>query len=169
MRVGIIGTGAISWTHAEAYRNIGYPLTACSSSDPERGREFAARYGCQLYERWQDVCVDPDVDFVDVCTFPNFRLQPVALCAASGKHVQMQKPIATDVETARRMLELAHSAGITLGVVSQHRFDDSIRFLKPAIDAGRLGQIIQADAYVKWFRTPEYYAPEVKGTWEAEG
>jgi predicted dehydrogenase len=62
-----------------------------------------------------------------------------------------------------------------LGVVSQHRFDDSTQFLKRAIDAdrlgdaGRLGRILEADAYVKWFRPPEYYARLGKGTWAGEG
>jgi len=33
------------------------------------------------------------VDYVDVCTFPDFRLEPVEMCALAGKHVQVQKPI----------------------------------------------------------------------------
>ena len=54
-------------------------------------------------------------------------------------------------------------------MVSQHRFDDSTLFLKRAIAAGRLGRILQADAYVKWYRTDEYYARPVKGSWSGEG
>jgi predicted dehydrogenase len=54
-------------------------------------------------------------------------------------------------------------------VVSQHRFDDSILFLKRALDAGRLGRLLQADAYVKWFRSDEYYARPIKGSWQTEG
>jgi UDP-N-acetyl-2-amino-2-deoxyglucuronate dehydrogenase len=169
MRVGIIGTGAISRKHAQAYRNIGYSLTACSASDPERGRRFADEYGCRLFQRWQNVCLDAEVDFVDVCTFPNFRLEAVELCAKSGKHVQVQKPIAINLETARKMVEIAGAAGIVLGVVSQHRFDDASGFLKSAIEAGRLGKILQADAYVKWYRSPDYYSRPVKGSWETEG
>ena len=65
----------------------------------------------------------------------------------------MQKPIATNLLTARNMIETARKAGIVLGVVSQHRFDDSTQFLKKAIADGRLGKILQADAYVKWYRS----------------
>jgi UDP-N-acetyl-2-amino-2-deoxyglucuronate dehydrogenase len=74
-----------------------------------------------------------------------------------------------DLETAARMVEVAREAGIQLGVVSQHRFDDSTLFLKRAIAAGRLGRILEADAYVKWHRTDEYYARPVKGSWAGEG
>jgi UDP-N-acetyl-2-amino-2-deoxyglucuronate dehydrogenase len=66
-------------------------------------------------------------------------------------------------------MEAARSAGIQLGVVSQHRFDDSTQFLKKAIADGRLGKIIQADAYVKWYRTAEYYSRPIKGSWSGEG
>lgn len=169
MRVGIIGTGAISHKHARAYRNIGFEVVACSGIDPARGRRFAGEYNCALFERWQDLCRYPQVDFVDVCTFPDFRLEPVELCAIAKKHVQVQKPIATNLDTARRMIETAHAAGIVLGVISQHRFDDASRFLKCAIEQGRLGKVLQADAYAKWYRPAEYYSRPAKGSWSVEG
>jgi UDP-N-acetyl-2-amino-2-deoxyglucuronate dehydrogenase len=175
MRVGMIGTGAIAEKHAQAYRNMGYEIAVCSNRGAARGRDFAARHGTRFVERWQDVCTHPEVDFVDLCTLPDFRLPVVELCAANHRPVQVQKPIAADLATAHRMIEIAKAAGILLGVVSQHRFDDSSQFLKRAIDAGRLGaagrlgRILEADAYIKWFRPPEYYARPAKGTWAGEG
>src|SRR5581483_11155117 len=114
-------------------------------------------------------CSHPRVDYVDVCTFPDFRLQPVEACAGSGKHVLVQKPISTNLETARKMIEVARSAGIVLGVVSQHRFDDSSQFLARALAAGRLGKLLQCDCYVKWYRSAEYYSRPIKGSWTTEG
>jgi UDP-N-acetyl-2-amino-2-deoxyglucuronate dehydrogenase len=169
VRVGFIGTGAISNKHAQAYHNIGYQIAACTDIDPVRGREFADKHGAQFVETWEEVCRHSDVDLVDVCTFPDFRLPPVELCAITKKHVQVQKPIAINVETARQMIETARDGGIVLGVVSQHRFDDSSQFLKRAIDGGRLGTILQADAYVKWYRSAEYYSRPIKGSWAVEG
>jgi len=81
MRVGIIGTGPISHKHAQAYRNIGYRLVACSGVDPASGKIFADRYGCEPFERWQDV--------------------------PEKKHVQVQKPLATNLEAALAMLTAA--------------------------------------------------------------
>jgi len=109
------------------------------------------------------------VDAVDICTLPGFRLPLVEACAAAGKPVQVQKPMATNTAAAARMIESARAAGITLGVVSQHRFDESAQFLKRAIGDGRLGRILQADAYIKWFRPDSYYAKPGKGTWVDEG
>jgi UDP-N-acetyl-2-amino-2-deoxyglucuronate dehydrogenase len=169
MRVGMIGTGAISHKHAQAYRNIGFELTVCTDINIEAGQRFAAQYGALFVPSYEEVCRHPQVDYVDVCTFPDFRMQALEICAAAGKHIQVQKPIATNIETARAMVDTAHRARIQLGVVSQHRFDDSSQFLHRAIAAGRLGRLLQCDAYVKWYRSPEYYARPIKGSWQTEG
>lgn len=169
MRVGIIGAAAIAGKHAQAYRNIGFEIAAVYNRGEERGRAFAAQWGGTYYPRMEDVCHHPDVDFIDVCTFPDVRLEPLRMAADAGKHVQVQKPIAIDVATAQAMIDYCDAKGVLLSVVSQGRFHDSIQFLKRAIDAGRLGQIFEADAYVKWWRSEEYYSRPIKGSWAVEG
>jgi UDP-N-acetyl-2-amino-2-deoxyglucuronate dehydrogenase len=169
MNVGIVGTGAIANLHARAYKNIGYSIRACTNVTEEKGRAFAAAQGAEFIERYEDLCGHPEIDFIDVCTFPAFRLEAVRACAAHRKPIQVQKPIATTLEIAREMIDLAHRAGIVLGVVSQHRFDRASQFVSSAIGQGRLGKLLQCDAYVKWHRTDEYYARPVKGTWLTEG
>jgi predicted dehydrogenase len=155
--------------HARAYRNIGYEIVCCTDISEEAGRKFADANGCEFVRTYEEVCSHPQVDYVDVCTFPDFRMQPVEACARSKKHIQVQKPISTNLETARRMIDTAREAGIILGVVSQHRFDDSSIFLVRALKEGRLGRILQADAYVKWYRSAAYYSRPIKGSWEVEG
>ncbi len=169
MRVGIIGTGAISHKHAQAYRNIGFKVVAATDNDFARCQAFTAEYGGEPLRSYQEVCRHPEVDFIDVCTFPDFRLQPLKVAAQAGKHVQVQKPIAVDLPTARGMVEFCRQHNVKLSVVSQHRFDDSIVFLRKAIAGGRLGKILQCDAYVKWWRSEEYYSRPVKGSWHTEG
>lgn len=169
MRVGLLGTGAIANKHAQAYRNIGFELLACSNQTEPRGREFATRWGAEFIADYRDLCRYPGLDFVDVCTFPDFHFEPVEACASIKRPVQVQKPIATNLATARQMIDIARAAGIPLGVMSQHRFDDSTIFLRRALAAGRLGKILQADAYVKWFRSDEYYSRPIKGSWRTEG
>jgi UDP-N-acetyl-2-amino-2-deoxyglucuronate dehydrogenase len=86
-----------------------------------------------------------------------------------GKHIQVQKPMAISLETAREMIEVARAGGIVVNVMSQHRFDACSRFLASALPAGRLGRILQCDAYVKWHRSDEYYSRPIKGSWAIEG
>ena len=165
----MIGTGAISQMHARAYRNIGYDVTVCTDINEASGRRFAEGHGAEFVRTYQEVCRHPRVDYVDVCTFPNFRLEPVEICAEAKKHVQVQKPISTSLATARRMIDTARKGGILLGVVSQHRFDEASLFLSRAIPAGRLGKLLECDCYVKWYRSAEYYSRPIKGSWQTEG
>jgi predicted dehydrogenase len=165
----MIGTGAISHKHAQVYKKIGFDLTVCTDIFPEAGRRFADRYGAEFVPSYEEVCRHPKVDYVDVCTFPDFRLEPIEICAQAGKHVQVQKPIATSLAVARQMIETAKRGGILLGVVSQHRFDDASRFLSHAFADGRLGKLLQCDCYVKWYRSAEYYSRPIKGSWKTEG
>jgi len=169
MRVGLLGTGAVARKHATAYRNIGFQVVACASRNADKGRAFAQEVGAEFVATAEELCRHSMVDFVDVCTLPDYRLPVVELCGQSGKHVLVEKPMATRMEVALKMAQVAREAGIQLGVVSQHRFDDSALFLSAALAKGRLGTLLQADAYVKWYRSPEYYARPVKGSWEGEG
>ncbi len=75
MRVGLIGTGAIANKHAQAYKNIGFELVACSNRTPERGQEFADRWGAKFVPDFRDLCRYEGLDFIDVCTFPDSHLR----------------------------------------------------------------------------------------------
>ena len=102
MRVGIIGTGAIANLHARVYRRVGFSIVVCTDVVADAARRFATEHGCEVATGYQEVCRHPGIDYVDVCTLPDFRLEAVEACAASGRHVQVQKPMATTLDTARR-------------------------------------------------------------------
>src|SRR5450432_1942037 len=118
MNIAILGTGAISHKHVQAYSNIGWKVVACCDISPAAGRAFAERYGCDFVPTLEELVNHKDVQIVDVCTFPNVRLEPVELCAKSGKHVQVQKPIAVTPTVSAKMIEAARAGGILLNVVS---------------------------------------------------
>ena len=169
MNVGLIGTGAIAHKHAESYRQIGYQLVAVSNRSEEKGRGFANEYGTEFVADHRDLCDRPDIDYVDVCASPDSRLEMTQVAASNGKHVLVQKPIAVTLADARAMLDCCSRADVSLGVISQHRFDDSTIFLRQALEQGRLGKILQADGYVKWHRPQAYYDRPGKGSWSVEG
>lgn len=169
MRIGLVGTGAISHKHAESYSAIGYDLVACSNRGRQKGEQFAAQHGCDFVPGYRDLCARDDIDIIDVCTFPDSHVEICRSAAERGKHVLLQKPMALTLDDCRTMIGLCAEAGVRLGVVSQHRFDESSMFLKRAIEAGRLGRILQVDGYVKWHRPQSYYDRPGKGTWAVEG
>ena len=169
MRVGLVGTGAISHKHAESYAELGYQLVACMDLFPDKGNQFADQYGCDFAADLETLCKREDIDYIDVCTFPDSHLEMCKVAVANGKHVLLQKPMALDLDVCREMIDLCAAADLRLGVVSQHRFDDCSIFLKDAIAAGRLGKLLQVDGYVKWHRPQSYYDRPGKGTFAMEG
>src|SRR5690242_7417038 len=81
MNAGIVGTGAISHKHAQAYKNIGFKVAACFDINPANGKAFAEKYGGVAVSSVEELCKLPEVEFLDVCTFPDYRMQPLELAA----------------------------------------------------------------------------------------
>ena len=98
MRVGLIGTGAIAHKHAQAYGELGYKLAAAANRNADKGRAYAEQYGAEFLTDWRDLVLSPDIDYVDVCTFPDSHLEIVRECAAHGRSVLLQKPMALTLE-----------------------------------------------------------------------
>ena len=147
MRVGIIGLGAIANLHARAYKNIGYPITVCHTHNREAGRLFAAEHGATFVETYEEVCRHPEVDFVDVCTFPDFRLQPLEICAENGQAHPGAEADVDSLSTARQMIETARAARHPAwrGQPAPVRRLPACSCAQ-AIDGRRLGKLLQADA-----------------------
>ena len=71
MNVGVIGTGAIARKHAQAYRNIGYRLVACTNCTPERGLKFAAETGAEFVLTDEELCDGPILTSLTCARFPH--------------------------------------------------------------------------------------------------
>ena len=85
MRIGIVGTGAIARLHARVYKSIGFSVRACTNRTTDKGRQFAADVGAEYLPDLESLCAHHEVDVVDVCTLPQFRIEAVEMCARYGK------------------------------------------------------------------------------------
>src|SRR3954452_15951361 len=105
LRVAIAGTGFIGAVHARSARLAGASLVGVAASTPESARRAAARLGAdRAFDSAQALAEAPDVDVLHICT-PNHLHVPLAEAAlAAGKHVICEKPLATDVAGAERLL-----------------------------------------------------------------
>jgi predicted dehydrogenase len=81
----------------------------------------------------------------------------VLKCAAAGKHVLTEKPPAMTLRETDAMIAACRQAGVKFGCTVQCRIRKAIQAMKKAIDTGRFGKLLHADAYMKWFRSTEYY------------
>jgi predicted dehydrogenase len=82
----------------------------------------------------------------------------------------VEKPLEITLERIDRLIAACRQAGVSLGCIFQSRYKEGVRHTLEALQAGRLGRLTLADAYVKWYRPPSYYAPGGwRGTWALDG
>ncbi len=172
LRFGIIGCGGIGPTHAGAINQIeGARLVAVADTVRERAEKVAAKYGAaRVYSDHRALLDDPEIDAVCVCT-PSGTHADIAIDALqAGRHVVVEKPMDVSVEACDRLIAAEDASGKVLTVISQHRFDPATLLVKQAVEQGRLGDILLADASVKWYRTQAYYdSGDWRGTWAMDG
>ncbi|NUT72183.1 Gfo/Idh/MocA family protein [Pseudarthrobacter sp. C4D7] len=142
LRAGIIGTGFMGSVHAHAVRAAGGVVTAVAGSSKGSAEAAASVLGAQAAAESADALIArADVDVVHICT-PNATHAGLARKAiAAGKSVVCEKPLATSVEDARELTELAEQAGVVTGVPFVYRFYPAVREARDRIlrgDAGRL-------------------------------
>lgn len=166
---GIIGAGSVSPLHAAAISNCpGARLVAVADVSEERARKLAGE--AETYADYREMLKRPDVDVVCVCVPSGMRL-PVCIDAArAGKHILAEKPLEVTLERADAVIAACDEAGVKLAVIFQLRFMPGVLALHSAVEMGQLAKLVMGDAYVKWYRTQEYYdSSDWRGTWEMDG
>lgn len=168
---GVVGCGMIANFHARALADAtNAQLLGCTSSRMDRAEAFAAEHGCTPYASLEEMLAAPGIDAITICTPSGIHLAPGLAAAAAGKHVFVEKPLEITVERCNQLIDACDAANVKLGVAFQSRFHESSKAMKQAVDSGRFGTVTMGDAYVKWFRTQEYYDSGAwRGTWEFDG
>ena len=170
-RVGIVGCGAISRNHLEAFAALDNVLmVGVCDVDPERASATARTWGVPHAVTSVDELLNLDLDIISVCTPHPTHEDVVLRAAAAGVNVLCEKPIATQLESAERMVAACNEAGVQLGVLFQRRFWPASQKIRAAIDDGTLGRAIMAQCSVMLHRAPDYYNRDAwRGTWETDG
>jgi len=168
----ILGAGMIAEYHAQAVAaNAGSGARLVAMGHYDRGR-FAAierRFGvpCQAEAELLD---NPQVDVVCICTPSGQHAQQAIAAARAGKHVLVEKPMATRVEDARAMIAACQTQRVTLGVAFQSRTRAVFQRIHAAIQAGELGQLTLGLVNLPYYRPQSYYAQAAwRGTWALDG
>jgi predicted dehydrogenase len=155
---GLLGAGMIAPFHANSIRDSrGGKLVAVCDVSAERAEKLAAKYGAKTYTALADMLKDPAIDVVCVVTPNHLHYDAVMQCARAGKHVLTEKPPAMSLRETDDMVATCQRAGLKFGCTVQCRVRKAIQAMKKGVDSGRFGRLLQADAYMKWFRTSEYY------------
>ena len=171
LRFGVIGCGTIAPTHAEALAALPEDarLVACADIVPDRAEAFAQRFGVRALPV-ADLLAARDIDAVSICAPSGLHGELGVPALQAGKHVIVEKPFEISLPSCDRLVAAQRASGLSLGVISQHRFDPASVRVRQALDAGELGSLVMVDARIPWYRTQEYYdSGDWRGTWAMDG
>ena len=110
--------------------------------NPDRVAKFSARYpGVRTSADLGEVLADPTVDAVSIATPPATHYPLVKRALEAGKHVLVEKPLATCAAEAAELVELAEAKGLTLMPGHTFLYSPAVNKVRDLIDSGELGEI----------------------------
>ncbi len=173
--VGVVGLG-MGINHARAFHDYEKAkLVAVCDIRSDLLKRICDEFTVKGYLSYHDMLQDPEIDAVAIAT-PSYEHATMGIYAAlHGKHVLVEKPIATDLTAGNRLVQICKEKSVKLAGVFQSRLDPMNIRMKKAVDEGKLGKIYLIEGIVKWWRDDkDYYHAnkEVemwKGTWFGEG
>ena len=155
---GLLGAGLVAPFHAKSLQNSSKAgLIAVADLDRDRAGNLSRDFDCTCLHSLDELLAYPEIEVVNVLTPNHLHLDAVKAAAQAGKHVLVEKPPAMSLHEIDEMIGACRAAGVKIGVVLQCRVRKAIQAIKRAVSSGRFGKILHADAYMKWYRTEEYY------------
>ncbi|MEI7600877.1 MAG: Gfo/Idh/MocA family oxidoreductase [Aestuariivirga sp.] len=144
LRIGVIGLGWFGEIHCETI--VGIPnleLVALCTRRPDRLSEQASKFGVtKTYTDYRDMLADKGIDAVSIVTMWDQHTDPAVDALKAGKHVFLEKPMASTVADCNKIMAAANATRGILQVGHICRFNPRYRMTKQAIDEGRIGKIV---------------------------
>ena len=171
VKFGIIGLGMISRFHARAIAATpGAELIAVLSRDLAKATRFADEFHAVPYTNLDEFLDHVGLDAISICTPSGHHLEPCTAGAKAGKHVVCEKPLEINTSRIDQMISICKKSDVLLSGIFPRRFNPATRILKDAIKDKRFGEVNMADAYIKWWRSQDYYdSGDWRGTWKLDG
>ncbi len=143
--VAVIGTGFWGKNHARIYKELpSTELVAVCDVNPEKANAVAQQFCVKAYTDSTQMLKDKDIQAVSVCTWSTFLAEEALKALNAGKHVLVEKPMATNSKQAQELYELAKQNGLHLTVGFLTRFIPGVQFIRDAIEKKQVGDLVCA-------------------------
>ena len=167
IRIGLIGVGNVSRRHARAYEKIANAevYAVCDISE-DRVRERATAWAAaKSYTDYREMLDDPDVDAVEIMTPHHLHLSMGLDAIASGKHVSMQKPMATTIEECDQLIAAAAGGKGMFRTFENFQYYPPIVRAKELLDSGAIGEPISLRMKTLMGTDTEFEIPFERWAW----
>jgi predicted dehydrogenase len=144
-KIGIVGCGAVAELHANngyaALADLVQLVAVCDRRD-DRADHIASSFGSKIYHDYDEMLRDDQIEAVDLCVPHPVHASLALKALRTGRHVLVEKPIATNVADAEQMVEEAERRNLTLCVSENYPFLEPFRRAKELIEAGEIGRLV---------------------------
>lgn len=140
-RVAIIGFGRMGEVHARAVLSCPQADLVAACDPDEEARRRATEFRIPAFERLERMLEEARPDAVAVCTPPSSHAELVAACLRRGIHVLCEKPLTTDLASARQLWRLAAANGSTLLVATKFRHVEEVQAARRLLCSGEIGRV----------------------------
>jgi UDP-N-acetyl-2-amino-2-deoxyglucuronate dehydrogenase len=167
---GIIGAGLIADFHARAILSLkNARLAGICGTNQTKVKTLADKYGCKAFSGMEEMFLSGGIDIVTIATPSGAHMEPAIAAARHSIHVLCEKPLEISLERIDRMIMAHTEAGTRLGGIFNYRFNDTLQYIKKAVDSNRFGTITYASVHVPWWRNEAYYTNSWHGTSDMDG
>jgi predicted dehydrogenase len=137
--------------HAESYTESlkhieKVEIAGIGEENEKKGKDFAQRHGIRYFKDYGDMLSDKSVDAVLICSANSKHAKMTIDAAKAKKHVIVEKPIATTIEDAQKMIDACKENKVKLMVSFPVRYAPPVSRMKEIVDSGKLGEIIGISA-----------------------
>ncbi len=167
----IVGYGAIGPVHAKAISDsiLGKVYAVCEIL-PERAEKCSLEYGCIIYNDFDEMLKDKNIDVVHICTPHYLHAQMAIKALNANKNVVIEKPVVMLEDELKPLREALEKSKGKLCVVMQNRKNPCIEKLLSVLKSGEEGELLTLFGVLRWVRTQDYYDSEPwRGKWKTEG
>jgi UDP-N-acetyl-2-amino-2-deoxyglucuronate dehydrogenase len=130
---------------------------------------FSTHFAFAVGDSLEPVLRDQTIEIAAVLTPPNTHLEIATRLARAGKHILLEKPLEVSSARAELLVQSCREAGVTLGVVLQHRFKPAAERLAAILKCGALGQIVNCSTSIRLWRPQSYYDEPGRGSLARDG
>lgn len=141
MKIGVIGAGILGSRHARVWYELAETeLVAVCDLDAARAQDIAQLYNARAFTDYNAMLAEVELDAVSVATPDHLHREPVLAALAAGKHVLQEKPLATNADDARAIVDAAEKSHCVVMVNFSQRFVTDHIWLRDAIARGDIGK-----------------------------
>jgi predicted dehydrogenase len=157
VKLGLIGLGWIGAAHVRTLRRVEESHLVAISDVDEKHAETAAELGINFYRDYEDMIRKERLEGVIIAT-PNQLHAPMGVaCAERGLHLFVEKPIASTVSDANRLIDAARQNRVRILVGHQRRFNPLVEAARRIVQEGELGALVGVTSTWALLKPPEYF------------